>query len=75
MKANKKEFWRKQYQNENLIKEWYKNFISFYPNTPPPEQIKFEFLKGELKQIKEIFKNKKEQKEIFTFMKNIVLKI
>ena len=75
MKVNKTQFWREQYKNENLIKEWYKNYISFYPAPPPAKIIKFQFLKGELKQIEEIFKNKKEQKEIFDFLKNIVLNI
>lgn len=75
MKVNRMQFWREQYKNQNLIKEWYKNFISFYPITPPPETIKFQFLKGELQQIKEVFKNEKEQKEIFNFVKNIVLKL
>lgn len=67
--------YRKQYKNEKLIKEWYENYITFYTIVPPPETIKFEFLKGELGEIKRIFTNKKEQKQIFEFVKNVILNI
>lgn len=69
-----KKYWHNQYNNKNNIINWYKNFITYYPEEPPKFQSKFEFLKGELKEIKTIFKNKKEQKQIFDFIKNIILK-
>lgn len=67
--------YRKQYKNEKLIKEWYENYISFYTIVPPPETIKSEFLEGELQEIKRIFTKPKEQKQIFEFVKNVILNI
>lgn len=59
MARYKHEFWLERYLNENEIKEWFKNYVSFYLEKPTLEYAVNEFIEGEKEEIEEIFKSKK----------------
>lgn len=48
-------FWLERYLNENEIKEWFKNYVSFYSEKPTLEYAVNEFIEGEKEEIEEIF--------------------
>lgn len=65
-------FWKGEYTETNII-EWFKNFITFYPDPSKVslETAKKEFLEGELDFINTIF-NKKDSEKIYNLVKSVI---
>ena len=70
-KYNQK-FWKERYSNENQIKEWFKNYMTFYSEKPTLEYAIKEFLEGEKEEIEEIFTSKKVQEEMYNNVEKVM---
>ena len=70
-KYNQK-FWKERYSNENQIKEWFKNYMTFYSEKPTLEYAIKEFLEGEKEEIEEIFTIKKVQEEMYNNVEKVM---
>lgn len=56
-KYNQK-YWKEQYYNKENIKQWYKNFKTYYSILPNEETCKKDFLQSEKKEIETIIIDK-----------------
>lgn len=77
MKTNyNQNFWYKQYSNEENIKQWFKNYLTYLDGhiheLQNMNEIKEMFLQGEKREIETTINNPKKQKELFEFMKKII---
>ena len=70
-KYNQK-FWKERYSNENQIKEWFKNYMSFYSEKPTLEYAIKEFLEGEKEEIQEIFTSQKVQEKMYNNIEKVM---
>lgn len=68
------EYWKEQYYNENNIKQWFKDYLTYCPmiHHLNVEQKKQEFLQGEKNEILEIIEDKKEQEKIYKFVEKVI---
>lgn len=75
-KYNQK-YWKEQYYNENNIKQWFKNFLTYCPENCNLniKQQKQEFLQGERAEIQKIITSKEEQEKIYKFIEKIINEI
>lgn len=68
-------FWQKQYYNKENIKQWYKNFKTYYSILPDEKTCKKDFLEGERREIETIIINKQEQIKIYNFIENVLQEV
>lgn len=69
-------YWNTQYYNEEIIKEWFKNYLTYldghFHELQNIQEIKLQFLKNEKREIETIINSKKEQEKIYNFVSNVI---
>lgn len=68
-------YWREQYYNKENVKQWYKDFKTYYSTLLDEEIMKKDFLQGERKEIEIIITDKQEQMKIYNFIEKVLQEV
>lgn len=73
-KVNRSKYWEEQYMDATNIREWFKDYKSYYPepNKVSSEQCKKDFLAQEKEEIKECIVGKDKQEKIYAFVESVI---
>lgn len=75
MKNYNQKYWKEQYYNRENIKQWYKDFKTYYSILPDEKTCKKDFLLSEKREIETIIIDKQEQIKIYNFVEKTLQEV
>ena len=77
-KYNQK-YWIEQYTNKKTIEQWFRNYLTYldghFHGLQNIEEIKQQFIKNELIEIRIVLNTERNQQKAYNFLKNVINKM
>ena len=76
MKKHNQKYWIEKYSNEEIIKQWFKDWLTYMDNhlheLQNIEELKQQYIKNEYIEIKSVLNTEKNQQKAYKFLKKVI---